>query len=305
MLHASACGKLILCGEHAVVYGQPALALPLPQLRAQASLTETGQPCRLLAPDLDLDLRVDARDPEPHPLVTTLVSACGHFEIPLPAALITVSSALPIARGLGSGTAISAALFRLIRAHAGAQVPLAEEQVFIHQIETLYHGHPSGIDGAVVSQECALRFVRGQKPQPLSLPSGWTLLVADSGEPAPTKLAVGDLRRLREAEPARIQPLIDGIGELVQQAEAALQAQRWPELGQLLSRNHALLRALSVSSARLDALVAAAEGAGALGAKLSGGGRGGVVLALTLDRAPEIRAAWEALGVARQWELAF
>ena len=301
MIQASACGKVILCGEHAVVYGVPALALPLLQLRAIAEIREDGRPCSLLAPDLNLDLVVS---PEvSHPLVTTVLSALGHFDSPMPAAQIKVSSQIPIGRGLGSGTAISAAIFRALANYFGRSVERAEEQAFIHQIETLYHGRPSGIDGAVIGYERALRFVRGKRPEFLDLPTGWSLLIADSGETTPTHVMVNGLRTRRDADPQLYDPLIATIGDLSRQAEVCLKCNAMVLLGQFLNRNHDLLCQLGLSTPRLDELVDIARAAGALGAKLSGGGGGGVLIALTRDRAREIEAAWRAAGVRNCWRL--
>lgn len=301
MIQASACGKVILCGEHAVVYGTPALALPLPQLRAVAEIREDGRPCSLLAPDLNLDLLVSPE--QSHPLVTTVLSALGHFDSPLPAAQIKVSSQIPIGRGLGSGTAISAAIFRALANYFGRTVERAEEQAFIHQIETLYHGRPSGIDGAMIGHERALCFVRGQRPRFLELPTGWSLLIADSGETTPTHVMVNGLRQRRDADPQRYDPLIAAIGELCQQAEVCLKNNQMDQLGQLLNHNHDLLCQLGISTPRLDALVDAALAAGELGAKLSGGGGGGVLFAITQDRAQEIEAAWHEARVSDCWRI--
>lgn len=300
---ASACGKAILCGEHAVVYGVPALAVPLPGLRASARILEITGPCRLEAPDLGLSLLIQPDEPDPHPLVTTVLSALGHFEHALPNALITVSSQIPIGRGLGSGTAITAALFRGLAKFLGRPVEQAEELAFIQQIETLYHGRPSGIDGAVISHERALCFTRGEKPRFLELPGGWSLLIADSAESTPTHVMVNGLRERYDLAPHRYDLLFTAIGALTRQVEVALKSEAYRIVGSLLNRNHELLKEIGISTPRLDELTAAAREAGALGAKLSGAGGGGVVIALTQDRQTEILAAWKQLGVTRSYRV--
>lgn len=297
MSKASACGKVILCGEHAVVYGQPALALPLPNLRAEASLSEVPGPLRLEAPDLNLSLEVRPEDEAAHPLVTTVLSALGHFEQPLPGGTLTVSSQIPIGKGLGSGTAITSAIYRCLAAYAGSPVDAAEEQAFIHQIETLYHGRPSGIDGAVIGAERAIRFERQARPLPLELPTGWSLLIGDSGETTPTHEMVGRLRERHDAAPHRYDLLFTAIGELSRQAEIALKTSSFRTLGRLLNRNHSLLQEMGISTPRLDELVQIALAAGALGAKLSGGGGGGVLIALSEDGGEAILDAWRKAGV--------
>lgn len=307
-IQASACGKVILCGEHAVVYGQPALALPLPQLRASAVIRPVRGACRLVAPDLELELEIrpdQAEAAAQHTLVTTLLSALGHFELGLSGIELEISSQIPIGRGLGSGTAISAAIFRAVAAYASRTVERAEELAFIHQIETLYHGRPSGIDGAIVSHEQALCFVKGSRPRALDLPQAGYLLIADSGLSVPTHVMVNQLRERHDALPHRYELLFTAIGEICRQAEITLQTSALRTLGRLLSRNHHLLQEIGVSSPRLDQLVQAALAGGALGAKLSGGGGGGVVIALCLEQPESIEAAWRRQGVERIWRQPF
>lgn len=303
MIRASACGKVILCGEHAVVYGQPALALPLTQLRADAELVSRPGPAMLHAPDLGLSLTLTP-DQE-HPLAVTLLSAFGHFDQPLAEIELTVRSLIPIGRGLGSGSAISAAIFRAVAKFLGMIHDRTEEESFIQQIETLYHGRPSGIDAAVVSCEKAIRFQTGRKPALLEVPAGWSLMIGDSGESAPTHVMVNGLRQRHDEAPHRYDLLFTAVGALCGKAEVALKTEAWRILGRLMNQNQRLLQEMSISTPRLDLLVQAALDAGALGAKLSGGGGGGVVIALTLDRQSAIEAAWLELGVQNIYHLAY
>lgn len=309
---ASACGKVILCGEHAVVYGMPALALPLHNLQAVARLISAEDPaegCSLHAPDLNWQHHfgnTQASDSE-HPLALTLWEGLRHFGLvkdPLPAITLSISSQIPIGRGLGSGAAISAALFRVLAAYTGQPCTLAETLAFVHAQEMRYHGQPSGIDGEVISRGEPLYFVRGQAPKTLQIASGAVLLLGDSGPAPPTHEVVGAVREGFEAEPARYQALFEAMGQLSQAARDALASGHWARLGQCLNQNHAHLQALQVSSPRLDQLVQTAQEAGAWGAKLSGAGRGGLALALCSPaQLAQVEAAWQALGV-RCWQLA-
>lgn len=307
MYTASACGKVILCGEHAVVYGMPALALPLHSLLATATVSPAAG-CSLQAPDLNWQHRFNSTqtpDSE-HPLALTFWEGLRHFGLlkdPLPAISLSISSQIPIGRGLGSGAAISAAVFRVLAAYAGQPCTLAETLAFVHAQEMRYHGRPSGIDGEVISRAQPLCFVRGAEPESLQIASGAVLLLGDSGPAPPTHEVVGAVRAGFEAEPARYQALFEAIGQLSRQGRAALASGHWAELGQCLNQNHQLLQALQVSSPRLDQLVQTAQDAGAWGAKLSGAGRGGLALALCSPSGlARVEATWQALGV-RCWQL--
>jgi mevalonate kinase len=135
-------------------------------------------------------------------------------------------------------------------------------------------------------------FIREQTLQTLELPAPFTLVIADTGIPSPTSLAVGDVRRLWQAQRGFYNALFEAIGGLVRAARHALEHGQPELLGRLMDANHTLLQQLTVSSPELDRLAAAARKAGASGAKLSGGGRGGNMIALVdAHRAEAVSAA--------------
>jgi mevalonate kinase len=155
-----------------------------------------------------------------------------------------------------------------------------EVNAFAYEIETLHHGTPSGIDNTVVTYARPVYFVRGQPIETFHVGQPFTIVIADTGVPAPTRESVGDVRRLWEADRVRWEGVFDRIGEIVRRARIIIESGTGKELGELMNQNHALLQTLTVSSPELDRLVEAARQAGALGAKLSGGGRGGNLIAL-------------------------
>jgi mevalonate kinase len=304
MILGSAPGKIILFGEHAVVYGQPAIAVPLPAVQVTVS-GEPGAPgsgITIRAPDVGQTVRVEPHPPSPCDGENSLLySALGYpvqvalesLGIPVPDVVLTVRSTIPIASGLGSGAALGAALIRAVCAAAGRPLDNDSLNPLVYEVEKRHHGTPSGIDNTVIVYEKPVYFVRGAPTEafgaseksetfetfPIARPM--TLLVADSGTSSPTRLAVEDVRRLYEARPGPVGAIFARIGEIVRAARAAIEAGTTDQLGPLMDENHALLRDLTVSSATLDQLCQAARDAGAAGAKLSGGGRGGNVIALT------------------------
>jgi mevalonate kinase len=136
-------------------------------------------------------------------------------------------------------------------------------------------------------------FIKGQPPATFQPRQPLTLVIADSGIAAPTKATVGDVRQGWQHDPARYEAWFDEIGALVQAARQAIEQGDLPLLGELFNRNQTLLTHLGVSSPHLEQLITAARNAGALGAKLSGGGRGGNMIAL-IDPA-QAQAVTEAL----------
>ena len=150
----------------------------------------------------------------------------------------------------------------------------------VYEVERLHHGTPSGIDNTVVVYGQPVYFVRGQPPQTFHIGRPFMLAIADTGIHSPTRIAVGDVRRAWERQPARFEGLFDRVAAVVEAARSAIAAGEPERLGPLMDENHALLQEIGVSCPELDALVAAARAAGAAGAKLSGAGRGGNMIAL-------------------------
>lgn len=276
MTRASACGKIILFGEHAVVYGEPAIAVPISSLRASVEMTDAPA-FELVTPDITSYVDLAPLD---HPLMPVFSIITQSLGISLPLAQFSIRSDIPVASGLGSGAAISAAIVRACIAYAGLNLTLEEINAIVYQTEKIHHGTPSGIDNTVIVYEKPVYFVSGQPIQPIQNHTPFDLLIADTGILAPTRISVGDVRKLRESHPESTNLTISQIGQIVQQASTAMRDGDIHLLGELMNRNHALLVDLTVSSPELDRLVAAALQAGAIGAKLSGGGRGGNMIAL-------------------------
>jgi mevalonate kinase len=296
----SAPGKVILFGEHAVVYGQPAIAVPVQQLAAKALVrplfnAPSGR-IRILAPDVGVEADLDELDAA-HPLAAAvrLTLAAMGVERPL-AVSIKISSSIPVAAGLGSGAAVSVAIARALSSFLGH--PLSDEQTsaLAFEVEKIHHGTPSGIDNTVVTYNRPVYFVKGEPIETFTIGTPFTLVIADTGMPSPTRIAVGDVRVAWQADPARYDALFAEVGELVKAARGCIERGLHAELGRLMNENHELLQRMGVSSPELDALVAAARAAGALGAKLSGGGRGGNMIALAGDDPGALERALMAAG---------
>ncbi len=331
-------GKVILFGEHAVVYGRPALAVPMTQVVAEA-VVESGAPRGgIVIAAADLGETIVLQDaPADHPLAAAVRLALGvtrdqesggrsqlpasSFQFPAsnlqpptsePDWRITVRSTIPVASGLGSGAAVTAAIVRAvaeatknasrtgIEALAGythgperpaeASIPQGQHALnpgdlsaLIYEVEKLHHGTPSGIDNTVIAYGQPVYFVRGRPPQPFAIGRPFTLVIGDTGIRSPTRIAVGDVRASWQREPGRFEALFDRIAAIVEAARTAIAAGEPEALGPLMDANHALLQEIGVSCPELDALVVAARSAGALGAKLSGAGRGGNMIALVTE----------------------
>ena len=298
MTSASAPGKVILFGEHAVVYGRPALAVPVTQVETVVEITDSLRAgIKVEAPDVGLNGELRAL-PLHHPLRSAVENVFQYLSISaLPYLTISIHSTIPVASGLGSGAAVSIALIRALSTHFGHPLDDGQVNTLAYEIEKLHHGTPSGIDNTVITYACPVYFIRGEALQTFRPGAAFTIVIADTGIPAPTIESVGDVRKLWEANKKRWEKNFDKVEKITKQATIAIETGKPDKLGALMDQNHALLQAMTVSSPELDRLVLMARAAGATGAKLSGGGRGGNMIALVKpEKAAKVAAALMAAG---------
>ncbi len=303
----SAPAKIILLGEHAVVYGKPSLAVPLSALRAYAQIVPSthSSGLRIIAVDLDnQEFVVDAHSTKfDQPLATAALFLLQRLDCIPPDANITLHADIPVASGMGSGAAITTALFRALMVLLDKSLSDDRLNDLVFEVEKIYHGTPSGVDNTVIVFEQPIYFVRGKPIERLKIPKPFVLLVADTGVGASTKLAVADVRALYNSNEQAINKLLDAIGELVKVARSAIESGDYLTLGYAMNENHVLLQKLTVSSPLLDKLVTVAQNAGALGAKLSGGGRGGNMIALvTKENIAYVKSQLLAAGAVKVYE---
>lgn len=285
-------GKIILFGEHAVVYGRPAIAVPVIQVRASATIESRADDAVVIdAPDIArMSTLRDA--PADDPLATIIRLTCARLGVPPEKFTVRIRSTIPVASGLGSGAAVSVAVARALgkyiasvtlAPHASVGMPNADISDLAYEVEKLHHGTPSGIDNTVIAFEQPVYFVRGKPIESFRVAKPFTLAIADTGIAAPTKIAVGDVRSQWEADRELFEKLFDNVGTLAHNARVLIEQGAIEGLGGLMTANQILLATMGVSSLEIQRLVDAALGAGALGAKLSGGGRGGNMIALVTE----------------------
>ncbi len=326
MITATAPGKIILFGEHAVVYGRPAIAVPVSQVLARATITETGGECTVVAQNQNRIVRyVDMTDHDPlKAIISHTIAKLG--KAAPPKVTLFIQSTIPIAGGLGSGAAVSTAIARALAAFYKRDLDAATISSLVYEVEKLHHGTPSGIDNTVIAFGKPVYFVRGPHPPPrpsatpplspeqsntaqergegevetFNVPTPFRLAIADTGIPSSTKIAVGDVRAAWQADPAKYESLFDRCGEIARKARSLIESGQPDGLGPLMTDNHAVLREMGVSCPELDSLVEAAMRGGASGTKLSGGGRGGNMIALVSEAAEErVRDALLSAGARR------
>lgn len=292
--------KLILVGEHAVVYGKPAIAIPFP-LKVKA---EIKQCCGSIIIKSDIFTGpIEGMPIKMKGISEVINETLLYLNKPLEGLSIKIHSGIPIGRGLGSSAAIATALIRSISSLYGQK--LSKEELFslVQIAETYAHGKPSGIDMTAVASELPIWFAKGKEA--LSLIGGRPLyiVVADTGQIGDTRTAVENVRKKYLLEPEKVERSIREIERIVKSAKSAILVGNINQLGGLLNENQQELINLGVSNDSLDNLIERARNAGALGAKLTGGGIGGCMIALAgnIEHAEKISKELMKNGAVKSW----
>ena len=293
---SSACGKVILLGEHAVVYGRPAIALPVP-LAVEARVRKGGDGVQLVIPRWGLEQRVapDQRQGV-SATVNTILEALG---VSGRSMLIEVMPHLPRAMGLGASASLAVAVIRAV----GDAFELGLKDDFVNQVafecEKAAHGTPSGIDNTVATYGSSVQYQNeGESPRfkALRMPEPLPLVVGMTGKESLTAQTVAQVRAAWTEHPKRYEALFDQIAELTLAGADAIATANFSELGQLMNLCHGYLNALQLSTPDLEALIHVARDHGAVGAKLTGGGGGGCMVALCPDSQEQVAEAMRAAG---------
>jgi len=288
---ASAPAKVILFGEHFVVYGEPAIVLAIDK-RAYAKVeTRRDKKLFLRSANLNLsgffednDFRIEQGNPkearmrlEPLKCVVEKVMEISKEKVGLN---VEVNSTVPIAAGLGSSAAVASATAAAVGTLL--KVNMSKENIFriAYEAEKIVHGTPSGVDPAISTFGGTLLFQMDTGFKPLDVKAEIPLVIGHTGVERSTRVQVAKVRDLKNKYPQVVEPMMRVAREIVLRAIEALKKGDLKTLGDLMNINHALLYGLGVSDESLEWLINAARKAGALGAKLTGAGGGGCMIAL-------------------------
>lgn len=297
-------GKVILFGEHSVVHGRPALALAVERGSevqfARAPGSKSGACDRTRLHILPWDVTVDTGDAENEgrePLQKALKVARAFYDDDIELAL-SATMRLPSGAGMGSSAALGVAVLRAMDEARGLSRPAQEIYERSLAWEGVFHGNPSGVDNAMATYGGMAVFKKGEALSPIVPRHKVRLVAAYSGSSSSTKLMVESVARQFNKEPERIGKLFDSIASIVSNGRVALEQGDMKGLGQLMKMNQMLLGSLMLSTSEIEEMIAVAMEAGALGAKVTGAGGGGCIIALveTDEQHAAVKAALQALG---------
>ena len=276
--------KIILIGEHAVVYGYPAISLPLLEVEVTCRVVPATTPWRLFEEDT---------------LSMAVYASLEYLNIKDAYIRCQIDSAIPEKRGMGSSAAISIAAIRAVFDYYQAELPHDVLEILVNRAEMIAHMNPSGLDAKTCLSDQPIRFIKNVGFEELAMDLSAYLVIADTGVYGHTREAI----QVVESKGKEALPFLYALGELTQQAEEAIKARDAVMLGEILTKAHGNLREIGVSSLEADALVETALQHGALGAKMSGGGLGGCIIALVADyhQAQDLAERLEEKGAVQTW----
>jgi mevalonate kinase len=294
-------GKVILIGEHAVVHQQPAIAIPFTSASVLVTIEEKiGE---TIIESIYHTGNLSDAPAALNNLIKTIQAISEYFKQSDDNMHITIESNIPPERGMGSSAAVATALVRALFNYY--DVNLTEELLnkFVNVSEVIAHGNPSGLDAQVVRSNEAVYFIRGEVPVMFTVDIPGYLVLADTGDEGETIAAVSDVQKLINTPHSNASKYIEELGELTIKARELIEQKAVHALGNVMNEAQKRLKKLTVSNNTLDLLVETARSNGALGAKLTGGGRGGCMIALTneAEKAAKIAHALENAGAIKTW----
>ena len=285
MLTVSAPGKVILFGEHAVVYGEPALVGAI-ERRVRVSIRELDEKVVRVLSDRGGGSFTFEELHEGGALryVKRAVSIAFEEAGEKAGVELRISSELPPASGLGSSAAVSVATLKAVLTLLGKRIDNSRLASLAHRVELEVQGSASPTDTSAATYGGVLFVLPGRGIERLSVREELPLIVGNTQKERSTRVLVAKVRRLRESLPQVVDPVIENIGRITREARGCLERGELAYLGELMNINHGLLEALGVSTYELSRLVYIARRAGAEGSKLTGAGGGGCMLALARER---------------------
>lgn len=289
---ASAPAKLILFGEHSVVYSKPAIAAAI-NLRAKSIVRVTNShEIEIFSKNYNSKISFNLKNITEESLIKkignpTLLPVCYatlktlNYLGEQKGLSIVIDSQIPPSAGLGSSAAVSVSTIKAISIALNYNLSNDIISSLAFNAEKIVHGTPSGIDNTVSTYGGLIYFKKPDTLRRLPLSVELPIVIGNTNISRQTKTLVARVRSLLEKYPSVINRILDAMAVLVELALSALQENRTEDIGSLMNINHGLLTSIGVSHKKLDLLVYSALSAGALGAKLTGAGGGGCMFALS------------------------
>ncbi len=277
-------GKIILLGEHSVVYGRRAIAAPIP-LAIQARIEDTREGVELIIPRWGVEQRLDFNAARPPSFTRSMQRLLKSLDLDGRGMRIEIFPNVPRAMGLGGSAALAVAVIRAMSLHFGLNLSDETINELAFECEKVAHGTPSGLDNTLATYGQFMLYRTGEQPlrEVIEIQQPLPMVIGMSGIESLTARTVARVREAWKRNPGLYERIFDEIDTLVGQGLQALQTSDYETLGEMMNVCQGLLNAMQVSSWELEELIQIARNNGATGAKLTGGGGGGSIIALCPD----------------------
>ena len=257
--------KIILMGEHSVVYGYPAIAIPLKNIQMECIVERS---------------RIPFFHNEKDTLSTAVHTVLKYLNRKNENIKYKVISDIPPKRGMGSSAAVSIAAIRGVFDYFNRKVDNTTLEKLVNEAEIIAHNTPSGLDAKTCLSDSAIKFIKNKGFKNIDMNLGAYLLIADTGIHGHTRDAIMNIKKMRN----KALPMLEKLGKLTEETEKFIEEKDVINIGKNMISAHGELKKLGVSIEKSDILVKAAIDEGAYGAKMSGGGLGGCIIALMESR---------------------
>ncbi|MFN8672115.1 MAG: mevalonate kinase [Candidatus Sericytochromatia bacterium] len=277
----SSISKAILTGEHAVVYGASAIAIPIENCKSFAKITSNNN--EMIIKATQLNELYNFKNENLSPLETCVKNFFSFYQIPFKEKIsLEVFSDIPIGSGMGSGASISASIIKSLASYFSIEINKEDLYKQVLEIEKIYHGNPSGIDQTVIIYEKPIFFIKNNPNNEIldiNL-KNYSFIIIDSKIKSSTIKVVNWIKEQKEKNLSFYDNLFKEIDTISKKSKLAIQNNNYNTLAELLNINHLLLQEMGVSCIELDEIVKISLESGAIGAKMSGAGWGGIVISL-------------------------
>jgi len=293
-------GKTIIMGEHAVVYGYPAFAIPLLRTPVIVKMKQSSENSLISKYYAGKITKIPNSLSGVQNLIDLLDQRLNQQQAKY---MISIDSGLPIERGMGSSAAIAAAITRAFFDFFEQKLDHQTLLDYVNHSETITHGKASGLDALTVSSEYPIKFGKNVAPKHFTFNSDGFIVIADSGVKGRTKETVADVRQMFDQDQVKIGAYLKQLGDYATQASNYLTEGNLKQLGLVFSLANEILTKLNLAIPKTDKLIEAANNAGSLGSKITGGGRGGCIICLArnLKNAQMIQKALIKAGAEQTW----
>lgn len=285
--HGVASGKIILMGEHSVVYGKPAIALPFKQAQITSRVFKTTD--KITIESIYHNGLLEEAPDTLYGVKQLIYIVLVYLKQPFFGIHLKIESSLPAQRGLGSSAAVSIAVVRSLFDAFKKELSQERLDYFVDVAEQIYHVNPSGLDATTIAFGQAVFYQKNIGKSVIPLKMDAVIIIADTGKKGLTKQAVLEVKKMWKENPTVVSPVMDRLEALTNDVKIFLENNEVIRLGLAMTEAHQLLRSIKVSDETLEKLVEVSIKAGALGAKLTGGGRGGCIIALAQNESQAIR----------------